>query len=253
MKSASTSRNAGRLAVLPDGLSAIRVGGFQPFTTLDYPGQMAAVVFLQGCPLRCVYCHNPDLLPVHADTEIDGREIAARLKERRGLLQAVVFSGGEPLVQSGLAAAMDHVRSLGFKVGLHTSGISPDRFQRLRDRVDWVGFDIKAPFSGYGGVTGVNQAGRRAEASFAMLAAWGIPYEVRVTIWPSLIDCDAVRQIATEVHRLGCKDFALQECRDPATGEAMGGAAFLDEDLQADLAQRFPGFSVRRASHARAA
>jgi len=239
--------------VPPDGLSAIRVGGYQPFTTLDYPGQMAAVIFLQGCPLRCVYCHNRDLLPVRADTEIDGREIEARLDERRGLLQAVVFSGGEPLVQSGLAAAMDHVRRLGFKVGLHTSGMSAERFARLRDRVDWVGFDIKAPFAGYDGVTGIGQAGAQAQASLAMLASWGIPFEVRVTIWPDLLDPLAVRQIADEAGSVGCKDFALQECRDPVTGAAMGGAVFQDEALLAELAQSFPGFAVRRAVHARAA
>jgi len=253
MKSASTSLSVGRRAVPHEGLTAIRVGGFQPFTTLDYPGHMAAVIFLQGCPLRCVYCHNRDLLPVRADTEIDGREIEARLEQRRGLLQAVVFSGGEPLVQSGLGAAMDHVRSLGFKVGLHTSGISPERFGRLRGRVDWVGFDIKAPFGMYEGVTGVGQAGAQAQKSLAMLAYWGIPYEVRVTIWPDLLDASAVREIAAKAERIGCQDFALQECRDPANGQAMGGEVFQDNRLLAELAQAFPGFTVRRANHARAA
>ena len=85
----------------------LRIGGFLPFTSVDYPGALAAVVFCQGCPLQCVYCHNPALLPARAKTHIKWDDVHAHLTERVGLLDAVVFSGGEPLMQKALAPAIE--------------------------------------------------------------------------------------------------------------------------------------------------
>ncbi len=80
---------------------ALRVGGFVPFTSTDYPGALAAVVFCQGCPWRCGYCHNPHLIAARGDDERDFARIVDWLGTRRGLLDAVVFSGGEPTAQAG--------------------------------------------------------------------------------------------------------------------------------------------------------
>ena len=86
-------------------MSTLRIGGFTPFTTTDYPGQLAAVVFCQGCPWRCAYCHNPHLLPVEGPESHAWPDLLRFLASRRGLLDAVVFSGGEPTLQGGLADA----------------------------------------------------------------------------------------------------------------------------------------------------
>jgi pyruvate formate lyase activating enzyme len=232
----------------PDGDPGVRVGGFQRFTTLDYPGQLAAVIFLQGCPLRCEYCHNPDLIPPRGGVEIEWQMIETELLRRRGFLQAVVFSGGEPLMQSGLVAAIDRVRAMGFRIGLHTSGAAPARLAALKGLVDWVGFDIKAPFEAYGPVTGVPASGLRARESYSELAAWQIPHELRTTVWPNRIGPAQVRAIANSVEAGGTEDFVLQEARHPVTGQAMGGPVFSDRSLLEDLTSRFRGFSVRRAA-----
>ena len=106
-------------------IEPLSVGGLTPLTTIDYPDNLSAVVFCQGCPLRCRYCHNAELLPRRGATHIAWRDILYFLRQRQGLLDAVVFSGGEPTQQRGLADAIDEVRALGFKIGLHTAGIYP--------------------------------------------------------------------------------------------------------------------------------
>lgn len=100
----------------------LRVGGMVPLTTLDYPGQLACVLFCQGCAWRCRYCHNPQLIPPRGSEEVDWCRVLAFLQRRQDLLDAVVFSGGEPTLQDGLAPAMEEVRQMGFRIGLHKIG-----------------------------------------------------------------------------------------------------------------------------------
>ncbi|PKO61543.1 MAG: anaerobic ribonucleoside-triphosphate reductase activating protein, partial [Betaproteobacteria bacterium HGW-Betaproteobacteria-17] len=142
----------------------LHVGGLTPLSTTDWPGMLAAVVFCQGCPWRCGYCHNPDLIPARGDHEIPWEDVLAFLRRRRGLLDGVVFSGGEPTAQAGLLDAMREVRELGFKIGLHTGGMYPQRLAAVLPLVDWVGLDVKAPFADYPRVTSVTGSGERAHA-----------------------------------------------------------------------------------------
>jgi pyruvate formate lyase activating enzyme len=123
------------------------------------------------------------------------------LRRRRGLLDAVVFSGGEPLIDAALPGAMREVRQLGFLVGLHTGGAWPRRLNGLLDDglVDWVGLDIKHLPGKYSEVTGVKASGRSAWESLRILAASGVDYEVRVTVDPTLHSRDDVLQIIHEV------------------------------------------------------
>ena len=111
----------------------IQIGGLVPFTTIDYPGKLACVLFLVGCPLRCVYCSNPHLLSP-GDGEYDPTRVFEWLRARVGKLEAVVFSGGEALMQSDVAIEyMRRVRALGFKIGLHTNGFYPELLKRASD------------------------------------------------------------------------------------------------------------------------
>ena len=91
--------------------ASLQVGGLVPLSTADYPDHLAAVVFCQGCPWRCPYCHNPHLLPRRSDAPIDWADVLAFLERRRGLLEAVVFSGGEPTLQPALADAIRSMES----------------------------------------------------------------------------------------------------------------------------------------------
>jgi pyruvate formate lyase activating enzyme len=191
----------------------LRIGGFVPFSATDYPGQLAAVVFCQGCPWRCGYCHNPHLLPAHRDRSERWEDIVTFLDARRGLLDAVVFSGGEPTLQGGLPAALRAVRSLGFRVGLHTAGIYPKRLAAVLPLVDWIGMDVKAPFAAYARVTRVANSGRRARESTRLVIESGVAHTFRTTVDPPRVDAEDVRVIRETLSCMGAREHALQECR----------------------------------------
>jgi pyruvate formate lyase activating enzyme len=194
------------------GAPRLRVGGLLPLTTIDYPGELAAVVFCQGCPWRCRYCQNGSLIGSAAESPIPWPEVMAFLERRRGLLDAVVFSGGEPTLQSGLPAAMRAVRGLGFKVGLHTAGPYPSRLAAILPLLDWVALDIKALPADYGAITGVAGSGARAWESLRVLQAAGVDLEVRTTALPGW-GPDDLRRLAAALARAGVSHYAVQACR----------------------------------------
>ena len=156
----------------------LRVGGLTRLSATDYPGKLAAVVFCQGCAWRCGYCHNPELQPARGRQEIPWPDVLAFLGRRRGLLDAVVFSGGEPTLQPGLAAAMREVKALGFLVGLHTAGIVPRRLAEVLPLLDWVAMDAKARFEEHERVTRVRGSARRARQSLDLIVASGVAREL---------------------------------------------------------------------------
>jgi pyruvate formate lyase activating enzyme len=149
---------------------------------------------------------DPSATPVIAWSQI--REL---LERRRGLLDAVVFSGGEPTLQSGLPAAMTEVRGLGFKVGLHTAGPAPKRLARLLPLLDWVALDIKAPPEGYPAITGIPRSGEPAWESLSLIQASGVPLEVRTTIMPHWTAID-LATLAALLAQKGVRRYAVQAC-----------------------------------------
>lgn len=198
----------------------LRVGGLVPFSAADYPGQLAAVVFLQGCPWRCVYCHNPHLQAPSTPPALEWEDVLSFLSRRRGRLDAVVFSGGEPTLQAGLGVAMDQARALGFRVALHTGGMYPERLEAVLDRVDWVGLDLKAPLSGYASITGVPDSGAPVRRSLELLLARSVDHELRCTWHPSLLSGQDLERLLAQVEALGGGGVILQPyrragCADP--------------------------------------
>ncbi|EGV19474.1 anaerobic ribonucleoside-triphosphate reductase activating protein [Thiocapsa marina 5811] len=189
----------------------LRIGGFVPLTTIDYPGELAAVIFLQGCPWRCRYCQNGALIDPSATPVIDWSQIREFLERRRGLLDAVVFSGGEPTLQSALPAAMSEVRGLGFKVGLHTAGPAPRRLARLLPLLDWVALDIKALPEDYPTITGIPRSGAAAWQSLSLVQASGVPLEVRTTAMPHWTASD-LATLAALLAQQGVRRYAVQAC-----------------------------------------
>lgn len=189
----------------------LRIGGFTPLTTIDYPGELAAVVFCQGCPWRCRYCHNGDLLALETESRLPWSDIRRFLERRIGLLDAVVFSGGEPSAQTVLGAAIEETRSLGYKIGLHTSGAYPDRLRQLLPLIDWVGLDIKALPSDYAAITGVQDSGERAWESLKRLLEAGRPLEVRTTLMPGWTPSQ-VGDLARQLADAGVGHYVLQAC-----------------------------------------
>ena len=195
--------------------SALRIGGLVPFTAIDYPGHLAAVIFCQGCPWHCGYCHNAHLLARSSDSEIPWDTVVDFLERRRGLLDAVVFSGGEPTLQAALPAAIGAVKHMGYKVGLHTAGIYPRRFAQVLPLLDWVGFDVKAPFDDYDSITRAPQSAHRARASLELLLESGVPHTIRTTVDKRVLTQDQLEALGTELAELGVTRHVLQECREP--------------------------------------
>jgi pyruvate formate lyase activating enzyme len=238
----------GRAATRAVPAHALRVGGFVPFTSTDYPDALAAVVFCQGCPWRCAYCHNPHLIAARGDDERDFGEILDWLKSRRGLLDAVVFSGGEPTAQAGLLDAVRAVRALGFAVGLHTGGAYPRRLERALPEIDWVGLDVKAPQGHYAAVTGVTDSGMAALASLDLVRNAGCAYEVRTTVHPNITPALSLERLARELAERRIERWVLQAFRPTGCTDAAAVAEsgpILDQALLARLSEHVPVIELR--------
>jgi pyruvate formate lyase activating enzyme len=241
MLSASSSKSPPRVAPVAD----VSIGGLTPLTTIDFPGRLAAVVYLRGCPWRCNYCHNHPLqapAPHQGAPGVGWRQVRAFLERRLGMLDGVVFSGGEPTSQRALSDAMIEVRDLGFEVGLHTAGPYPKRLQRLLPLLDWVGMDIKAPFDRYENITGVPGSGARARNSARHLLVSGVSHEFRTTVDPTLLSATEVLRTAQQLAELGVHRYVLQRARDQS-GRPVPG--WLDDPTLARIGSYFDDFSVR--------
>lgn len=196
----------------------VPVAGLVRWSSVDWPGKNVATVFLQGCPWQCVYCHNPSLINPRKPAEMWWTAVMAFLRRRQGLLDGVVFSGGEPTLSEGLPEAIAEVKKLGFAVGLHTAGSLPTRFARVLPQVDWVGLDIKAMPEDYPQV--VRRPGtEKAWRSLDILLASNVDYEIRTTIYPESPTADRLVEIATTLKEKGVKSFVVQEARSCGTEE----------------------------------
>lgn len=189
----------------------LHIGGVTPFTTIDFPGRMAAVIFCQGCPWHCSYCHNPHLIPP-GPGQITWPDFYKWLQTRKQLLQGVVFSGGEPLLQRQLTQAIDLVHRDGFEVAIHTSGVYPKRLISVLHQVQWIGLDIKAPFDEYPSITG-GPTGEHTKQSLEAILKSGVEYELRSTIDPAYFNEERAKKMAEQLAQMGAKSIVLQECR----------------------------------------
>lgn len=230
------------------GVNSLRIGGITPLSTVDWPGQLAAVLFLQGCPWRCSYCHNGFLQSACGEGQVPWAQVEDLLGLRRGLLDGVVFSGGEPTAQASLADAVQRVRELGFAVGLHTAGIYPRRLAQLGDAIDWIALDIKALPSEYDALTGTPGSHQRVEETLDWLLANHKHFECRTTVdWSLLPPADLVL-LGERLAARGVTDFAVQIARAagrdyrPHRGALVGGHAGEAID---HLATLFPRFTLR--------
>ncbi len=232
---------------IPPNSAELRVGGLARLSTCDWPGELVATVFCQGCSWNCAYCHNPHLRPAHGEPQMLWQDVFAFLESRRGLLDAVVFSGGEPTLQSALLDAVQAARSLGFRIGLHTAGMLPERFAPLLPWIDWVGFDVKAPFLVYPSITGAESSGSKAIESLRLLLASAVAYEVRTTLHPDLLSPADMLHLREQLLSLGVTHYAVQRFR--AAGVCADRVPPLPEQSQFSLPSSygdgFRNFSFR--------
>ncbi|MEC4684505.1 MAG: anaerobic ribonucleoside-triphosphate reductase activating protein [Nitrospirota bacterium] len=191
------------------------IGGLQKFSLIDYPGQISAIVFMQGCNFRCVYCYNQELVYPHLFKEpIPENEILSFLDSRKGLLDGVVVTGGEPLLQSDLEDFLREVRDMGYQIKLDTNGSRPDRLEELvrAGLVDYMAMDYKAPLSRYAGVTGVESNKEKIRRSIEVITGSGLSYEIRTTVFSGLGMSDLL-DMMTELQFMNVESYFLQVFR----------------------------------------
>jgi len=195
-------------------LPALKVGGVTHFTTIDFPGHLAAVIFTQGCPWRCRYCQNKALLDPEKETGISLEGILEFLRKRRDFLEGVVFSGGEPTLWRSVPDFISKISEIGYLIALHTNGAYPDRLASLLGEglVDWVALDVKAPFSDYQRITTVPGSGEPVRESLDMLLHSSCAHEIRTTYHPEILSTEDLIRIATTIKDAGGTDIVIQKC-----------------------------------------
>ena len=203
----------------------MRIAGYQPVSLLDFPGRVAAIVFTQGCPLRCGFCHNPELLAARGTEEIPAADVLERIGARRAFLDGVTVTGGEPTVQTDLPEFLAALKALGLETKLDTNGVNPRMVERVvrAGLVDFVAMDVKHVWARYPEAAGRGTpsiAGNVRE-TMRFLQGSGIEREFRTTVCPGIHGVDDLMNIASEL--VPGDRYALQAVRYGAT---------LDPDLE---------------------
>lgn len=173
----------------PEPLAGLLLGGLVRLTLSDYPGRVACAAFTAGCNFRCPWCHNPHLVP-SSTGGTTAETVLAHLDRRRGQVDGLVVTGGEPTLQPGLPDFLDEVRRRGVRVKLDTNGSRPEVVAELvgSGLVAYVALDVKGPWERYDEMTGVRDAAASVRRTLDLLRASGIPFETRTTVVPGLLD-----------------------------------------------------------------
>ncbi len=207
------------------------IGGLQKFSLLDYPDNISAIIFTQGCNFRCHFCYNPMLVwpkfkvgkfknisssdntdekieKVYPQFQEDG--LFDFLKKRQKKLNAVVITGGEPTIHKDLPEFIKKIRKLGFKIKLDTNGTNPGMIKNLIDEklVDYIAMDIKGSLEKYAIITGVQPNLNSIKKSIKIITQSNLPYEFRTTVVPWLVEKKDIKKIGELIK--GAKKWYLQ-------------------------------------------
>lgn len=209
----------------------MRIAGLQKTTLLDFPGKVACTVFLAGCNFRCPFCQNAEILDGSPD-EVAEEEFFAFLERRRGILDGVCVSGGEPLV-GDVAPFLRRTRALGYAVKLDTNGAFPDKLKALAAEglIDFVAMDIKSSPARYPALAGVKCDVQKIKESAAFLLEGSLPYEFRTTCVKPLHRPEDFIYIGQWL--AGAKAYFLQNFRQSDAVPAKGLAPFAPAELTA--------------------
>lgn len=192
------------------------IQGFQKMTLLDFPGKVAATVFLGGCNLRCPFCHNASLV-THIDPSAacGEDEVLSYLTKRRGILDGICVTGGEPLLRTDVAPFLEKVKALGLLVKLDTNGTFPDRLRALvaAELVDYVAIDVKNSKDRYAATVGIEDFDvAPIGQTLQFLRECGVPYELRTTVVREFHDVEAIQSLAEWI--AGAPRYYLQTFTD---------------------------------------
>lgn len=209
----------------------MKICGLQKLTLLDFPTKTACTVFTGGCNLRCPFCHNASLVTGVADA-LDEEEFFAFLLKRKGLLQGVCISGGEPLLQKDLSSFIKRIKDMGFAVKLDTNGTFPLKLKELLETgsVDYVAMDLKNSPDLYAKTVGVGFDFAPIAKSMDILRGSGIPYEYRTTVVKPLHTMESLEALAALIKE--DEPWYLQQYTD--SGELidpMGLSPYTDDEM----------------------
>jgi len=193
--------------------------GWVRTSLIDYPDHVATVLFTGGCDFRCPFCHNTSLvLAPNSLPDINLDILWDFLARRRGLINGVVVTGGEPTLQPNPIPTLLQIRSYGLSIKLDTNGYHPDRLAALleHDLIDYIAMDLKAPPEKYALLTGLPQVNlAHIESSIALIRKSGVAYEFRTTIVPGMLDREDIVAIARWI--TGAELYCLQQFRPQNT------------------------------------
>ncbi len=239
----------------------MKIGGFQKLSLIDYPSKISAIVFTQGCNFRCGYCHNPELVdPSQHQNLISENEILAFLKKRKGDLDAVEITGGEPFLQTDLEDFLKKIKALGYLIKIDTNGSFPEKLEKIikEKLVNYIAMDIKAPLgakfqkpndkyqtnSKYEKITGVKADEDKILKSINLIMRSGINYEFRTTIVKSQLNEKDILKIGELLK--GVKLYVLQKFIPSKTlnPEFIKEFSYSDEELEKIKGKLIELFSI---------
>ena len=187
----------------------MQIGGLQKTSLLDFPEKISAIVFTQGCNFRCGYCHNPELIVMKNTDNYTTDGVLEFLKTRRGKLDGVVITGGEPCLQKDLIDFIKKVKTEGFLVKLDSNGTMPDVLELAIPFVDYIAMDIKAPLEKYSDIVKVKIDTEKIKRSISLIMNSGVDYEFRTTVVKSQLSFSDFEKIAQLIQ--GAKRYYLQK------------------------------------------
>lgn len=188
----------------------MKIGGFQKTSLLDYPDQISAIVWTIGCNFKCPFCYNKNLVDGNVEL-IPEEEVLSFLKKRKGMLEALSISGGEPFLQKDIADFTAKVKKLGYLVKIDTNGTFPEKLEELIDNklVDYIAMDVKAPKDKYNTLAGVKVDISNIEKSIDIIKNNASDYEFKTTFVPDLLKKEDIIKIAKWLE--GSETYFLQQ------------------------------------------
>jgi pyruvate formate lyase activating enzyme len=214
----------------------MNIGGWQKVSLIDYPGKICSILFTQGCNFRCPYCHNPELVePALFGESLSGAEIFAFLEKRKGKIDAVSITGGEPTLQTDLAAYIQPMKEMGYLVKLDTNGSRPDVLERLMKEklLDYIAMDVKAPLNRYPDIARCHVDPGKIQESIKMIMGSDTAYEFRTTVVKCLLTVADLHKIAALIkgaHLYVLQKFVSSKCLEE---KFISETTYSDEDFEA--------------------
>jgi pyruvate formate lyase activating enzyme len=211
----------------------MNIGGFQKTSLLDYPDTISAIIWTIGCNFRCPFCYNKDLVLGNVET-IPEDEILNFLKKRKGLLEGLAITGGEPLIQKDIVQFAEKVKKIGYLIKIDTNGMNPEKLKELFDKklIDYVAMDVKAPKNKYDKLTGVKTDIKKIGKSIEIIRNSAPDYEFKTTFAPKLLKKNDIIGIAKWLE--GSKRYYLQQFKNDAilvSSELQNVESYLKEEL----------------------